>query len=275
LLFHILKKKNLSSIAYVEIICIYGLQVRSVNLDQFVCDIASPPCPEGCRCVKRPSDLSFIVTCQDVKRLPIHLPDTASPPPYRAKYVLQFAGSGIDIVEYREYFNNTRALDVSQSAVTNVSDDAWRALVKLSDIDLSSNQLTVLPNFLQTDNLTFQSISLHNNPWRCECKDRWVRNWLASLGSGLKRQDAILCYNPETLRGRSVLSVKDEEFCYDPFRQNILMTLKVCFCLTFSSSIAGAIIYIRPTSGFVTILSRYKNMHNIVTLHTEDTRLYD
>jgi hypothetical protein len=211
-------------------------------LDQFVCEIASPPCPKGCRCVKRPSDQSFTVACQDVKRLPIHLPDPASPPPFRAKYVLQFAGSGIDIVEYRDYFNITISLDISQSAVTTVADDAWRAIVELSDIDLSSNRLTVLPNFLQSENLTFQSIALHNNPWRCECKDRWVRDWLASLGNGLKHQNSILCHNPENMRGRSVLSVKDDEFCYDPLRQNIFMIIKVCFHLTFSSSISGTMI---------------------------------
>jgi hypothetical protein len=206
-------------------------------LDKFVCEIPSPPCPEGCRCVKRPSDLSFIVTCQDVKRLPIHLPDTASPPPYRAKYVLQMAGSGIDIVEYRDYFNNTISLDVSQSAVTNVSDDAWRALVELSDIDLSSNHLTVLPTFLQSENLTFQSISLHDNPWRCDCEDRWFRNWLASLGNGLKHQDAILCNNPENMRGRSVLSASDDQFCYDPSHENLITIIKVCCILGFGSSI--------------------------------------
>jgi hypothetical protein len=202
------------------------------------------------------------VTCQDIGHLPIHLPDTANPPPFKAKYVLQFAGSRIDTVEYRDYFNNTKSLNVSRSAVTNVSDDAWRAFVQLSDVDLSSNHLTVLPTFLQSENLTFQSISLHNNPWRCECEDRWVRNWLESLGNALKQQDAILCYNPEHMRGRSVLSVGDEQFCQYPSRQNIITIIEVCFLLSVSSAIASTRINIYITSELVNILSLDQNMYN-------------
>jgi hypothetical protein len=200
-----------------------------------VCEVASPPCPEGCRCVKRPSDRTYTVTCKEVRGLPSHLPDPASPPPFKAKYVLMLSGSHVDTIDYRDYFNNTTSLDVSGSAVANVNDEAWRALVQISDVDLSSNRLTTLSTVLQSENLTFKSLSLHNNPWRCECEDRWIRNWLLSLGNGLNHQDAILCYSPEYLRGRSILSVSDAQFCYDPVREKRYQVVKVSSHLSFLS----------------------------------------
>jgi hypothetical protein len=77
--------------------------------------------------------------------LPSILPIAEHLPPKKARYELRFSGSLISVINSRAYFINTTVLDVSHSAVINVTDDAWLALVGSSFLDLSFKQLTVLP----------------------------------------------------------------------------------------------------------------------------------
>ena len=201
----------------------------SIPLDEFVCDIPSPSCPMGCQCIKRPSNKTLVVTCPKLTSLPVRLPITSYPPPYRAKYMLQFRGSALNTVDFQEYFNETTSLDVSQSFVSNVTDEAWKALTQMSVIDLSGNNLTILSPILKTVNSTFESLSLYDNPWRCECGDRWIRDWLASFGPILQSKESVLCDSPAHVRKKSILSISDDEFCYDPELEDFLMILKVWF----------------------------------------------
>jgi len=154
------------------------------------------------------------------------LPDTEHPGPYKCRYALEFPGSRIKVIDVREYFNSTITLDVSGLHVVWVTNDAWRSLVGVSRIDLSFNQLTTLPTILWSENLTYTSLGLYQNPWRCQCEDRWMRDWMISLGSKLVQRDSVLCSSPQWNRGKSVLSLTDEQFCYDPAREKILEVIK-------------------------------------------------
>jgi protein toll len=208
--------------------------MSSVPLWGFVCDVSDmPACPRGCTCLKRPSNRTLLVSCPPrlLTELPQVLPVAEHLPPANALYELRFYGSLVSVIDSRPYFHNTTLLDVSRSAVVNVTDDAWRTLVSLSFVDLSFNQLTVLPRILQSENLTFRSLALHNNPWRCDCTDRWIRTWMESLGNRLVYPDAVKCQSPDWQADRSILSVSDEEFCRNPERQRIKDILKVNYCL--------------------------------------------
>ena len=72
------------------------------------------------------------------------------------------------LLESRDYFVNSSRVDVSNSKIETVTDDAWRSLRGVDQVDLSRNRLTALPRLLQAENVTFRWIALHGNPLRSE-----------------------------------------------------------------------------------------------------------
>jgi len=189
----------------------------TVPLEKFVCEV-SHNCPENCTCIKRPSDLSFTVSCppgtQD--QLPKVLPDPNYPPPRTAKFHLNYSGSNIQTLEFRPYLTNTTWIDMSKSKLHSIPHDTWRTLSKMDHVDLSGNQLTVLPTFLASQNITFRWLAVYDNPLRCNCEDKWIRRWLESLGQALfvpRYQPPAVCGSPDRLQNRSILHVNDDDFC--------------------------------------------------------------
>jgi len=86
----------------------------------------------------------------------------------------------------------------------------------MDHVDLSGNQLTVLPKFLLSESIKFRGIALHENPLRCNCEDKWIRGWLKSLGQGLIGPccgSLVRCGSPYGLQNKSIFQLKDEDFC--------------------------------------------------------------
>ena len=191
----------------------------TVPLEKFVCEVGlSHNCPENCTCIKRPSDLSFTVSCPPgtYQYMPKVLPDPNYPPPSTAKFHLNFSESNIQTLEFRQYLMKTRWIDVSKSNLQSIPDNTWRTLSKIDHVDLSGNQLTVLPAFLRSENITFRWLALDDNPLRCNCEDKWIRGWLQSLGHSLfvpRYQPPAVCGSPDRLWNKNILHVTDEEFC--------------------------------------------------------------
>ena len=205
----------------------------AVDLDKFVCPV-SDNCPQNCTCIKRPSDLSFSVSCQPgtYHYLPEVLPDPDDPPPRIGRFHLNFSGSNIQTLEFRQYFTKTRRINVSNSKVHVIPDTVWRVLSEMDRVDLSWNQLAVLPPFLEYENITFRWLALHGNPLRCNCEDKWIRGWLESLGQGLFvpcYQPPAVCGSPDRLQNRSIFHVTDEDFCRNPNDELALYIVEVCY----------------------------------------------
>jgi len=199
----------------------------NVDLDLLVCDVTEL-CPPGCLCVKRPYNYSFEIYCNaSLHSLPHRLPDPNQPPPRHGRFYLRFSGSRMKSLESRDYFNNTHHLDVSNSQIETVTDEAWRALQRADGVDLSGNRLTTLPRLLQTENITFKWIALHGNPLSCECEQRWLAVWLKSLGSALHQPDSVICHSPDWLKQKSIPKLNSDDFCRNPDRERVLYALKV------------------------------------------------
>jgi len=210
------------------------LQVVSVPREKFVCDV-SHNCPENCTCIKRPSDSSFNVSCQPGTQdhLPEVLPD--DPPPRIGWFHLNFSTSNIQTLEFRPYLMNTTWIDVSKSNLQSIPENTWRTLTKMDHVDLSGNQLTVLPKLLESDseNITFRWLALYDNPLRCNCEDKWIRGWLQSLGQALfvPRYQPLapaVCGSPDRLWNKNILHVTDEDFC-----RNYIIEVRVILCRFF------------------------------------------
>jgi len=211
--------------------CLYidvSLQLLNVPLDQLVCHVTEQ-CPSNCSCVKRPYNRSFEITCppSTLHSLPHRLPDPDQPPPRKGRFDLRFGGSEMKYLESRDYFVDTYRLDVSNSQIKTVTDDAWRSLQTTDQVDLSGNLLTTLPRLLQVENVTFRWIDLHGNPLSCECEQRWLASWLKLLGTSLHHHQSVLCHSPEWLKQRSIRTLNASDYCRNPDQERVYFALKV------------------------------------------------
>ena len=215
-------------------------QIASVDLDLLVCDVTEL-CPPGCSCVKRPYNYSFEVSCPPatLHSLPHQLPDPNQPPPRHGRFDLRFSGSNMTFLESRDYFVDTYRLDVSNSQINTITDEAWKLLQSVDKVDLSGNHMITLPPLLQTENITFKWIALDGNPISCECDQRWIASWLKSLGSSVYKPYSVVCHSPWWLKKRSIWTLDGDDFCRNPGREKLLYGLKVrqhC-CLFTAASI--------------------------------------
>ncbi|KPP62455.1 septin-5-like [Scleropages formosus] len=83
-------------------------------------------------------------------------------------------------------------------------------LIKMKDEELHDNQLSSLPNGLLDGLPALRTVTLHGNPWVCDCGLLYLRSWL------LKQEDRslyrnITCSSPPGLQGRLVMYLVEEE----------------------------------------------------------------
>ncbi|XP_037536204.1 platelet glycoprotein Ib beta chain [Nematolebias whitei] len=78
-------------------------------------------------------------------------------------------------------------------------------------IFLHNNLLTTFPNGL-LDNLTsLRHVSLHGNPWVCDCGIFYLRSWLRRQSLHTPPHLGVNCSSPASLRGRLVVYLTEEE----------------------------------------------------------------
>jgi hypothetical protein len=125
-------------------------------------------------------------------------------------YQLRFSGGELQHLAAAEHLADVDLLDISRNKLKTIDPIALEKLLRVaSDIMLNDNQLTTLPKEVQR--LKFRGkISLHNNPWNCNCEHRWLQTWLLSIKASLATPSAILCSSPTWLNDQSLL---ESDFC--------------------------------------------------------------
>ncbi|KAF7200626.1 platelet glycoprotein Ib beta chain [Nothobranchius furzeri] len=76
---------------------------------------------------------------------------------------------------------------------------------------LHDNLLTTIPNQLLDDLTSLRSISLHGNPWVCDCGILYLRSWISRRPSSLVSHPRVSCSSPPSLRGRMVEHLTEGE----------------------------------------------------------------
>lgn len=80
-----------------------------------------------------------------------------------------------------------------------------------SELRLHNNLLTTLPNGLLDDLTSLRSVSLHGNPWACDCGILYLRAWLLRQPAGSTSHVGVNCSSPPKLRGRLVAYLTEQE----------------------------------------------------------------
>ncbi|KAM8865403.1 platelet glycoprotein Ib beta chain [Synchiropus picturatus] len=76
---------------------------------------------------------------------------------------------------------------------------------------LHKNQLSTLPNGFLDHLPDLQSVTLHDNPWVCDCGVLYLRAWLRRHPPTHTSHVAVNCSSPASLRGRLVVYLTEEE----------------------------------------------------------------
>ncbi|XP_071339653.1 platelet glycoprotein Ib beta chain [Trachinotus anak] len=80
-----------------------------------------------------------------------------------------------------------------------------------TELHLNNNLLSTLPNGLLDDLTSLHSVSLHGNPWVCDCGVLYLRAWLLRQPTSLLVHPHVNCSSPHNLRGRLVAYLTEEE----------------------------------------------------------------
>ncbi|XP_029449427.1 leucine-rich repeat transmembrane protein FLRT3 [Rhinatrema bivittatum] len=110
---------------------------------------------------------------------------------------------------------NLRKLYLQENHMNHVPPNSFADLRQLYRLDMSSNNISNLPQgiFDDLDNLT--QLFLRNNPWYCDCKMKWIRDWLQLLPSKVNVR-GLMCQAPERVRGMTIKDLNTELFdCKD------------------------------------------------------------
>ena len=104
-------------------------------------------------------------------------------------------------------------LDLSSCEISEIQSGALDSLVSLERLYLESNRLRVLSDPLQLGS-GLHGVSLHGNPWHCDCQLRQMRDWLVE--ANVPRLYEPLCQSPRRLTGFKLTTVSVKEFACLP-----------------------------------------------------------
>nr|XP_046243912.1 platelet glycoprotein Ib beta chain [Scatophagus argus] len=80
-----------------------------------------------------------------------------------------------------------------------------------TELHLHNNLLTSLPNGLLDDVTSLRSVSLHGNPWICDCGILYLRAWLLRQPFMVRSHLGVNCSSPPSLRGRLVVYLTERD----------------------------------------------------------------
>ncbi|XP_026177344.1 platelet glycoprotein Ib beta chain [Mastacembelus armatus] len=119
-----------------------------------------------------------------------------------------------------------------------------------TELRLHSNQLTTLPNGVLDGLTSLRSVSLHGNPWACDCGILYLRAWLLRQPSSLTTHLGVNCSSPPSLRGRLVVYLTEEEVletCHYWYC-NLALASQVClfvFVVVQAALLVALIVFLR------------------------------
>jgi len=104
-------------------------------------------------------------------------------------------------------------LDLSECRISAVSSGAFHNLGNLERLYLEGNHLRSVKE-LQDFPPSLHGVSLHQNPWHCDCQLKNLRDWLTK--SNVPRLFEPVCHTPRRLQGFKVGVISIQEFACLP-----------------------------------------------------------
>ena len=152
-------------------------------IELFTCNHTSDElCPEFCRCTELSSYQYMMIDCRNMQKyeLPKYLPGSRSGYPY----ALRMDDNYVRTLPNQQYFTSLHSLDMSNNAITHLSDDILNNLETMTLLNVSGHSLVELPKRIQT--VKIERIYFGHNPVPCNCDNLWIGEWRRRWNAGLE-----------------------------------------------------------------------------------------
>ncbi|XP_020776822.2 platelet glycoprotein Ib beta chain [Boleophthalmus pectinirostris] len=135
-----------------------------------------------------------------------------------------------------------------------------------TELHLNDNRLTTLPNGLLDSLLHLRSVSLHGNPWACDCGILYLRAWLLRHPIRHTSHSQVNCSSPLNLRGRLVAYLSEEELLDTCHYWYCDLALVSQLCLLGFVLLQGALLF-----AVIVFLRRFQHMSKEARRTTEES----
>lgn len=99
-------------------------------------------------------------------------------------------------------------LEISRCEIEEIEQGAFEGLESLEWLRLNGNRLTRVPDHTLLLGGNLRGLTLHNNPWQCDCRLRNMQAWLKDSAPTAPQESEPVCDVPEKLQGRQIKSLK-------------------------------------------------------------------
>nr|XP_061806736.1 leucine-rich alpha-2-glycoprotein-like [Nerophis lumbriciformis] len=108
---------------------------------------------------------------------------------------------------------NLTYLFLSRNKLSRVPQNIFQELTQLKHLSLDDNQLSSIPSGLlnHLNALEDEGLDLTANPWMCDGKIEYLFGWLQKNQKKAFLPETIICSGPQSLKSRSVMSLKETE----------------------------------------------------------------
>lgn len=97
--------------------------------------------------------------------------------------------------------------------------DSSSFISNVTTLVLQYNELTTLPENIKTVFPNIETIILDGNPWNCNKKLTWLRDWIKSSSVTFHRFEEPTCNQPSSLQGKLLSTVEDSELLDDTVQE--------------------------------------------------------
>ncbi|XP_012287325.1 leucine-rich repeat-containing protein 24 [Orussus abietinus] len=107
-------------------------------------------------------------------------------------------------------------LELRQCQLETVEQGAFNGLPSLEWLRMDGNKLTHVPDVTLPLGGNLHGLTLHNNPWACDCRLRSMQTWLKETAKPMPQESEPVCASPARLAGRQVKAVKLSDLACPP-----------------------------------------------------------
>ncbi|XP_041646960.1 serine-rich adhesin for platelets [Cheilinus undulatus] len=111
-----------------------------------------------------------------------------------------------------DHLQQLKELHLKHNLITSLHPQTFKGLAQLQVLDLSFNMLTSLhPSmYLSLHNIGVD-VRLAGNRWKCDCRMRSLRRWMAFDTSKGLHAWSVVCASPSSLSGQDLLHLEDDD----------------------------------------------------------------
>ena len=193
--------------------------ILEIGENQWVRREAQENCPTECTCRKRCSDGVIVVNCEkkNLTEVPSLMP--------QGLVELNLISNGLRDIPAYPYLVNLTVLKLTNNKVERLKASTVEKLKRVQVLLIGSNNLTTLPR--EIESLNFTTLALDQNLFKCDCKTKWMKQWLVKNRHRIKNIEKVLC-NSEHAVGQAIYSVPDDEFiCLTIAEKNVEKTVTI------------------------------------------------